>query len=337
MKAIGYKTPGDINVLEDINLEKPIASKKDLLVKLKAISVNPVDTKLRVARTQTETDWQVLGYDASGIVEVCGEEVKNFKVGDEVFYAGDISRVGTNAEYHLVDERIVGRKPKSLSHAQAAALPLTAITAWEMLFDRLKINEQTAEGSDTILLIGGAGGVGSITIQLVKALTKLKVIASASREESQNWVKELGADFVVNHLKPLAPQVKKITQQGISQPGFVFSTTQTDKHFEDILELIAPQGRFGLIDDPAELNAIPLKLKAISLHWELMFTRSLFNTPDIEEQSKLLNQVSKLVDEGKIKTTLTEVLGEINAENLKKAHTKIESGSTTGKIVLEGF
>ena len=332
MRAIGYKTPGDINVLEDIEIEKPRASKKDLLVRIKAISINPVDTKLRTARTQTETDWQVLGYDASGIVEECGEEVNNFKIGDEVFYAGDISRSGTNAEYHLVDERIVGIKPKSLSHAKAAALPLTSITAWEMLFNRLNVNNPTADGSDAILIIGGAGGVGSITIQLLKTLTNLKVIATASREESQSWVKELGADFVVNHSKVLAPQIEEL-----GKPGFVFSTTQTDRHFEDIVELIAPQGRFGLIDDPTELNVMPLKLKAISLHWELMFTRSLFNTSDIEEQGKLLNQVSKLVDEGKIKSTLTEIAGKIKAENLKKAHEKIESGRAIGKIALEGF
>jgi zinc-binding alcohol dehydrogenase family protein len=337
MKAVGYKTTGPIDredALQDITLEKPVAEGRDLLVKINAVSVNPVDTKMRVRQEPEPGDWGVLGYDAAGVVEAVGPEVENFKPGDAVFYAGAINRPGTNSEYHLVDERIVGRKPASLSDAEAAALPLTAITAWEMLFDRLDVKRPTAQGGNTILIIGGAGGVGSITIQLLRALTDLTVIATASRSETQGWVRECGAHHVIDHRQPLAPQVKAL---GLSAPGFVFSTTQTDAHFADIVELIAPQGRFGLIDDPAELDARPLKRKAISLHLELMFTRPLFGTPDMAEQGELLNEVAALVDAGKIRSTVTEVAGKIDAANLRAVHARIESGSARGKIVLEGF
>jgi NADPH:quinone reductase len=305
-----------------------------LLVKIHAVSVNPVDTKVRVRQAPEPGGAVVLGWDASGIVEAVGSEVKNFKPGDPVFYAGAINRPGTNSEYHLVDERIVGKKPSSLSHAEAAALPLTSITAWEMLFDRLDVKRPTAQGDNTILVIGGAGGVGSIAIQLLRALTDMTIIATASRNETREWVQECGAQHVVDHRQPLAPQVEALD---LGAPGFVFSTTQTDRHYEDIVELIAPQGRFGLIDDPAELNAMPLKRKAISLHWELMFTRSLFTTPDIQEQGNLLNNVAALVDAGKIRSTVTQVAGKIDAATLKSVHAEIESGSARGKIVLEGF
>lgn len=337
MKAVAYKTPGSIDradALQDITLDKPRAQGRDLLVKINAVSVNPVDAKLRMGKAPEGSEWSVLGFDAAGIVEAVGAEVKNFKVGDAVFYAGSIARPGTNSEYHLVDERIVGSKPASLSHADAAALPLTAITAWEMLFDRLNVKRPTPQGGNIILIIGGAGGVGSITIQLLRALTDLTVIATASRPETQVWVKELGAHHVIDHRQPLAPQVAAL---GLGAPGFVFSTTQTGQHLADIIELIAPQGRFGLIDDPAELNGMSFKLKAISLHWELMFTRSLFNTPDIAEQGKLLNEVAALVDAGRIRSTATEVAGKINAVTLRKVHAQIESGTARGKIVLEGF
>lgn len=337
MKAVAYKTPGSIDradALQDITLDKPRAQGRDLLVKINAVSVNPVDAKLRMGKAPKGSEWSVLGFDAAGIVEAVGAEVKNFKVGDAVFYAGSIARPGTNSEYHLVDERIVGSKPASLSHADAAALPLTAITAWEMLFDRLNVKRPTPQGGNIILIIGGAGGVGSITIQLLRALTDLTVIATASRPETQVWVKELGAHHVIDHRQPLAPQVAAL---GLGAPGFVFSTTQTGQHLADIIELIAPQGRFGLIDDPAELNGMSFKLKAISLHWELMFTRSLFNTPDIAEQGKLLNEVAALVDAGRIRSTATEVAGKINAVTLRKVHAQIESGTARGKIVLEGF
>lgn len=337
MKAVAYKNTGPIDredALQDITLETPSAEGHDLLVKINAVSVNPVDTKVRQRQEPEAGGWVVLGYDASGVVEAVGPEVQNFKPGDAVFYAGAINRPGTNSEYHLVDERLVGRKPASLSDAEAAALPLTAITAWEMLFDRLDVKRPTAQGGKTILIIGGAGGVGSITIQLLRALTDLTVIATASRPETQDWVRECGAHHVIDHREPLAPQVEAL---GLGAPGFVFSTTQTDSHFDDIVELIAPQGRFGLIDDPQVLSALPLKRKAVSLHWELMFTRSLFGTPDMEEQGKLLNEVAALVDKGKIRSTVTEVAGKIDAATLRAVHAQIESGSARGKIVLEGF
>lgn len=337
MKAVAYRTPGPIDredALQDITLETPKAEGRDLLVKIKAVSVNPVDTKLRMGRPPEGSEWRVLGFDAAGLVEAVGPEVLNFKPGDAVFYAGSIARPGTNSEYHLVDERIVGHKPASLSDAEAAALPLTAITAWEMLFDRLDVKHPTPQGGEAILVIGGAGGVGSITIQLLRALTDLTVIATASRPETQNWVRECGAHHVIDHRQPLAPQVNAL---GLGAPGFVFSTTQTGGHLADIVELIAPQGRFGLIDDPAELNAMPLKLKAVSLHWEMMFTRSLFSTPDMAEQGKLLNEVAALVDARRIRSTATEVAGKIDAATLRAVHAQIESGSARGKIVLEGF
>lgn len=337
MKAVAYRTPGPIDrvdSLEDITLETPTAEGRDLLVRISAVSVNPVDAKLRMGAPPEGNEWRVLGFDAAGVVETVGPEVQDFKPGDAVFYAGSIARPGTNSEYHIVDERIVGRKPTSLSDAEAAALPLTAITAWEMLFDRLEVRRPTPEGGNTILIVGGAGGVGSITIQLLRALTELTVIATASRPETEDWVRECGAQYVINHRQPLAPQVQEL---GLGAPGFVFSTTQTDQHFADIVELIAPQGRFGLIDDPKELDVMPLKRKAVSLHWELMFTRSLFGTADMAEQGKLLNEVAALVDAGRIRSTATEVAGKISAATLRAVHARIESGSSRGKIVLEGF
>ena len=337
MKAVAYKTAGPIDredALQDITLEIPKAAGRDLLVKINAVSVNPVDTKVRMGKPPEGSEWRVLGFDAAGVVEAVGPEVQNFKPGDAVFYAGSIARPGTNSEFHLVDERIVGRKPARLSHAAAAAHPLTAITAWEMLFDRLDVKRPTPQGGNTILVIGGAGGVGSITIQLLRALTDLTVIATASRPETQDWVRECGAHHVIDHRQPLAPQVEAL---GLGAPGFVFSTTQTSQHLTDIVELIAPQGRFGLIDDPGELNAMPFKLKAVSLHWELMFTRSLFETPDMAEQGRLLNEVATLVDAGRIRSTATEVAGKIDAATLRAVHARIESGTARGKIVLEGF
>ncbi|MGB5605272.1 MAG: zinc-binding alcohol dehydrogenase family protein [Gammaproteobacteria bacterium] len=336
MKAVAYKTPGSIDrgdALQDITLEIPKAEGRDLLVKITAVSVNPVDTKLRLG-VAPEGDWRVLGFDGAGVVEAAGSDVQNFKPGDAVFYAGSIARPGTNSEYHLVDERIVGRKPASLSDAEAAALPLTAITAWEMLFDRLDVKRPTPQGGNTILVIGGAGGVGSITIQLLRALTDLTVIATASRPETQDWVRECGTHYVIDHRQPLAPQVEAL---GLGAPGFVFSTTQTDQHLADIVELIAPQGRFGLIDDPKVLDAMPFKLKAVSLHWEMMFTRSLFGTPDMAEQGRLLNEVAALVDAGRIRSTATEVAGRIDAATLRVVHAQLESGTARGKIVLAGF
>lgn len=337
MKAVGYKKLGPIDRAEslvDIELPKPQAQGHDLLVEVAAVSVNPVDTKVRRRADAEEGQWKVLGWDAVGRVAAVGEKVSHFRVGDEVFYAGSIARAGANSEFHLVDERIVGRKPKSLSDTEAAALPLTSITAWEMLFDRLDVRKPVPGGKGIILIIGGAGGVGSITIQLVRALTNLTVIATASRPETQAWVKNLGAHHVVDHSKPLAQEVAAL---GIGAPEFVFSTTETSRHLAQVIELMAPQGRFGLIDDPVELDVRAFKGKSLSIHWEMMFTRPMFQTADMDAQGKLLNEVSQLVDAGKIRTTLTETLKPINAANLKKVHAIIESGTARGKIVLEGF
>ena len=337
MRAVAYKTPQPISAetsLIDVELPMPEAKGHDLLVEIRAISVNPVDVKVRAHSAPPAEELKVLGWDAAGIVKAIGAEVTLFKPGDEVFYSGVISRPGSNAEFHLVDERIVGTKPKSLDFAAAAALPLTSITAYEALFDRLKVQDAVSGAARSILIIGGAGGVGSIAIQIAGALTDLIVIATASRPETQDWVKELGAHHVVDHSKPIAPQVAAL---GIGAPGFIFSTTNTDSHIGDIVEAIAPQGRFALIDDPKTLDIVPFKRKAISVHWELMFTRPLYGTPDMIEQHKLLNKVSELVDAGKIRTTLSEIVGPINAANLKKAHAMVESGKMKGKAVLAGF
>jgi len=336
MKAVAYQKASPItskNALIDIEIDAPTAQGHDLLIRVQAVSVNPVDTKIRHNVNPEQDQWKILGWDAVGIVEAIGEEVTLFKVGDIVWYAGALNRQGSNSELHLVDERIVGHKPKSIDTIEAAALPLTAITAWEMLFDRLKVPTSSPLNT-TILVIGGAGGVGSITIQLLKQLTNLTIISTASRPETAEWVKQLGADFVLDHRQPLAEQITKL---GLNAPTYVFSTTQTDQHLPDIAQLIAPQGHFGLIDDPEQLDIKPFKSKSVSIHWEFMFTRSMYQTEDMIKQSELLNQISTLVDAGKIKTTVTQVLSPINAENLKQAHLQIESGSTKGKIVLHGF
>ncbi|NKL60649.1 zinc-binding alcohol dehydrogenase family protein [Rhizobium leguminosarum] len=337
MRAVAYKAPQPISAetsLIDVELPMPEAGGHDLLVEIKAVSVNPVDVKVRAHSAPPADELKVLGWDAAGIVKAIGADVTLFKPGDEVFYSGVISRPGSNAEFHLVDERIVGTKPKSLDFAAAAALPLTSITAYEALFDRLKVQDAVSGAARSILIIGGAGGVGSIAIQIARALTDLTVIATASRPETQDWVKELGAHHVVDHSKPIAPQVAAL---GIGAPGFIFSTTNTDSHIGDIVEAIAPQGRFALIDDPKTLDIVPFKRKAVSVHWELMFTRPLYGTPDMIEQHKLLNKISELVDGGKIRTTLSEIVGPLNAANLKTAHAMVESGRMKGKAVLAGF
>ncbi|MBY3126213.1 zinc-binding alcohol dehydrogenase family protein [Rhizobium laguerreae] len=337
MRAVAYKTPQPISAetsLIDVELPMPEPRGHDLLVEIKAVSVNPVDVKVRAHSAPPAGEFKVLGWDAAGIVKAVGADVTLFKPGDEVFYSGVISRPGSNAEFHLVDERIVGTKPRSLDFAAAAALPLTSITAYEALFDRLKVQDAVSGAGRSILVIGGAGGVGSIAIQIARVLTDLTVIATASRPETQDWVKELGAHHVVDHSRPIAPQVAAL---GIGAPGFIFSTTNTDSHIGDIVEAIAPQGRFVLIDDPKTLDIMPFKRKAVSVHWELMFTRPLYGTPDMIEQHKLLNRISELVDAGKIRTTLSEIVGPINAANLKTVHAMVESGRMKGKAVLAGF
>ncbi len=337
MKAVGYRVPGPIDrddALIDLDLPRPQPTGRDLLVEIKAISVNPVDHKVRTRAAPDGGDCKVLGWDAAGVVAAVGSDASLFKPGDAVFYAGSIARPGTNAEFHLVDERIVGAKPESLDWAEAAALPLTALTAWEVLFDRLEVRRPVQGGAAAILIVGGAGGVGSMAVQLARRLTDLTVIASASRAETRDWVRSLGAHHVVDHSKPLAGEVAAL---GIGQPAFVFSTTRTDRHYRDIAELIGPQGRFALIDDPGEFEAMLFKRKSVSIHHELMFTRSLFATPDMAEQGRILNEVARLVDAGSIRTTVTKRLSPINAANLKTAHGLVESGTMRGKVVLEGF
>ena len=334
MQAIGFQQPGSIDVLVNIEQPAPTPEGRDLLIEIKAVSVNPVDVKVRQSAKIEPNHLKVLGWDAAGIVTAIGPDVTLFQPGDEVFYAGAIDRPGTNAEYHLVDERIVGMKPKTIDWAEAAALPLTAITAWEMLFDRLDVKKSVPGAASAILIIGGAGGVGSIAIQMARKLTDLTVIATASRPETIAWVKEMGAHHVIDHTLPLAQQVAALE---LGAPAFVFSTTQTDQHLEAIAELIAPQGRFGLIDDPMTLDINRFKRKSVSVHWEFMFTRSFFNTDDIAEQGKLLNEVSRLVDGNVLRTTLTERYSPIDAATLKQVHALIESGKARGKIVLEGF
>ncbi|MEO1090156.1 MAG: zinc-binding alcohol dehydrogenase family protein [Pseudomonadota bacterium] len=337
MKAVGYTTAGPIDrddALIALELEKPAATGRDLLVQVQAISVNPVDFKVRTRRSSESGVPIVLGWDAVGDVVGVGDEVTAFRPGDRVWYAGAIDRPGTNAEFHLVDERIVGAKPSNASNVEAAALPLTALTAWEMLFDRLRVVDPVPGAAAAVLIIGGAGGVGSIAIQLLRALTDLTVLATASRPETRAWVTELGAHHVLDHAEPLAAQIDSL---GIGAPGFVFSTNHTGSYVGQIAELIAPQGRFGLIDDPDALDVMPFKSKCVSTHWELMFTRSLFQTPDMDRQGHILNEVARLLDAGRIRSTATETLGKIDAGNLKRAHAALERGTARGKLVLEGF
>ena len=335
MKAVAFHRPlpiDDPESLVDITADKPSPSGRDLLVKVKAVSVNPVDTKVRRRPVADAKQPKILGWDAAGVVEAVGIECQLFKPGDKVWYAGSIARPGSNAEYQLVDERITGRMPKTLSFAEAAALPLTAITAWEMLFDRFAIRIGKPAEAGAILLLGGAGGVGSIAIQLARRLTGLTVIATASRPETRDWCQKLGAHHVVDHAQPLVPQLKAL---GHPTVDYLFSITATEQHLAEIVELVAPQGKFGLIDDPKALDALPFKRKSASIHWEAMFVRSGFATPDMIAQHKLLDEVAGLVEEGLIRTTLSEKLGPINAANLKRAHALIESGRARGKVVLE--
>ncbi|MCY1350328.1 Zinc-type alcohol dehydrogenase-like protein [compost metagenome] len=337
MKAIAYYQSLPIDhpdALQDVELPAPTPGPRDLLVEVKAISVNPVDTKIRRNVAPEAGQAKVLGWDVAGVVRAVGSEVSLFQVGDAVFYAGALDRPGANSELHVVDERLVGAKPRSLDFAQAAALPLTAITAWELLFERLGIAEGQASAGQSLLIVGAAGGVGSILVQLARQLTGLTVIGSASRADTQAWVRELGAHHVVDHRQPLAEELQRI---GVGQVSHVASLTHTDQHLDQLVEALAPQGRLGLIDDPAELDVKKLKRKSLSLHWEFMYTRSLFQTADMIEQHKLLQRVSELVDRGVLKTTLGEHFGRIDAANLRRAHALLESGKAKGKIVLEGF
>ncbi|TXF99781.1 zinc-binding alcohol dehydrogenase family protein [Massilia arenae] len=335
MKAIVYTQHGlpidDPQALIDTELPMPLAGPHDLLVEVRAVSVNPVDTKIRQGSAVKEP--RVLGWDASGIVRAVGAKVTLFAPGDEVFYAGSIVRPGSNSQFQTVDERIVGKKPANLGFAEAAALPLTSITAWELLFDRLRVPEGGGEGK-SLLIIGASGGVGSILTQLARRLTRLIVIGSASRDATREWVTKLGAHHTVDHTRPMQPQLEAL---GFANVDIVISLTHTDRHYQDIIDALAPQGQLALIDDPATLDAVPLKRKSISLHWELMFTRSMFETADMVRQHELLNRVAAMIEDGTLITTLGEHFGTINAANLRRAHALIESNRAIGKIVLENF
>ncbi|MFL6663533.1 MAG: zinc-binding alcohol dehydrogenase family protein [Rhizobacter sp.] len=336
MKAIGYRQPLPIDnasSLEDLELPVPVPGERDLLVRVKAISVNPVDVKVRASAVPASGQSRVLGWDAVGIVDAVGAAVTKFKVGDRVYYAGSINRPGANSEWHAVDERIVALAPTSLDDAQAAALPLTTITAYELLFDRLRV-PKGGGAAQTLLIVGGAGGVGSMLIQLARQLTKLRVIATASRPETRQWCLDLGAHAVIDHSRPLAGELKR---GGFEPVDLVAGLTQTRQHYPHIIESLRPQGALGVIDDMAGLDPTLLKSKSLSLHSELMFTRPVHQTPDMDEQGKLLAVVADLVDTGRVRTTLNAHFGAINAANLRKAHALVESGKAQGKVVLEGF
>lgn len=334
MKAIGYIQAGPVDgsgALQVIEADTPLVGPRDLLVQVKGISLNPVDVKVRASRAP-DGGPGILGFDAAGVVVEVGSEVTGYKVGDEVFYAGDVTRPGSNAELQAVDERIVGNKPASLDFVEAAGLPLTSITAWEMLFDSFRLTEGSGKGQ-SLLVIGGAGGVGSIMIQLAKQLTGLTVIATASRPETQDWVRKMGADHVIDHRGDLVTQLRDL---GLA-PEYVASLTATEQHWPAIVELIAPRGHVALIDDPQALDIGPAKPKALSISWEFMFARSMFNTADIETQRDLLNRVSAMLDDGTLISTVTERAEVLNVDTLTQAHLRQESGRVIGKQVLPGL
>ncbi|WP_434628840.1 zinc-binding alcohol dehydrogenase family protein [Chromobacterium sp. CV08] len=337
MKAVAYYQNLPIDhpeALRDVTLPEPTLGPRDLLVEVRAVSVNPVDVKVRANMAPEAGQARVLGWDAAGVVRAVGSEAGLFRPGDRVWYAGALQRPGANSELHAVDERLVGKMPDSLDFEAAAALPLTAITAWELLFDRLQVLANGRPSGKKLLIVGAAGGVGSIMIQLARRLTGLTVIATASRPETRAWVSDLGAHHVVDHSQPLSRELKRI---GIGHVDYVASLNQTDTHFSEIVEALAPQGKLALIDDPASLDIRLLKPKSLSLHWEFMYTRSMFATDDQIEQHKLLSELARLVDAGIVRSTVAERFGAINAANLKRAHALLESNTARGKIVLSGF
>jgi zinc-binding alcohol dehydrogenase family protein len=337
MKVISFHQSLPISDPEsflDLDAEKPLPGARDLLVEIRAVGINPVDAKIRAGGGPGSPSGhlKILGWDAAGVVRAIGSEVTLFASGDEIFYAGSLDRPGCYAEFQCVDERIVGRKPKNVGFAESAAMPLTTITAWEMLFDRLNI-ERAQEGS--LLILGGAGGVGSIATQLARELSRLRVVATASRPDTRDWCLKMGAHYVIDHRQPLSGQVKGIVSGGVD---YVLALTKVEDHFEEIVESMAPQSAMALIENPARpLDITKLKPKSIGLHWEFMFTRSRFQTVDMGEQGRLLTEVGELMDSGRIRTTLQANFGQITAENMRRAHAAVESGRTIGKIVLARF
>lgn len=341
MKAVGlyeYLPATDPECFVNIEVATPDPSGRDLLVGVKAVSVNPVDTKVRAPKDKVESEPRILGWDAAGIVKAVGDEVSLFKVGDEVFYSGVITRPGCNSEYHLVDERIVGPKPKTLSYEEAAALPLTAITGWEALFNRLGVEpEDAANQARTVLIIGGAGGVGSIATQIAKQVAGFRVIATASRDETAEWCRRMGADEIINHHNTFCGEFEKI---GVDEVDYILCFNSTEKHIQNMADVIKPQGKICTIvetKDNQPINMNVFQSKSVAFCWELMFTRPMFNTPDMQAQHDLLSKVARLVDEGILRTTMTEHHGSLTAANLRKVHARVETGDMIGKAVLSGI
>ncbi|UXI70063.1 zinc-binding alcohol dehydrogenase family protein [Tahibacter amnicola] len=338
MRAVGlnrYLPITEPDSLVDLELPVPQPTGTDLLVRVQAISVNPVDVKVRAPKALVEPAPRVLGWDAAGVVEAVGDSVTLFRPGDAVYYAGDITRPGCNAQFHLVDQHIVAAMPRSLDFAHAAALPLTAITAWELLFDRFGIDPDGFHSGRSLLILGGAGGLGSMVIQLAR-LAGLRVIATASRPESADWCRSLGAEAVLDHGMPLRPQLESL---GLAHVDYIANLVDVVAYWEVMADLIAPQGCIGLVSEPSGPVRLggPLKEKSVSLHWEFMFTRPMFSTADRLEQHRLLTRIAALVDAGTVRGTARQVLTPINARQLREAHARIESGRTVGKIVLEGW
>jgi NADPH2:quinone reductase len=332
MRAVGlykYLPIEDPESLVDLEIPKPEPRGRDLLVRVRAVSVNPVDTKVRAPKDKVESEPKILGWDAAGVVEAAGEGASLFSPGDEVYYAGSIARQGCDGEYHLVDERIVGRKPRNLTFEEAAAMPLTTLTAWEALFDRMG-----AEPGRTLLVIAGAGGVGSIAIQIAKRVAGLRVIATASRPETEAWCRELGADEVIDHRVPLKEEMRRI---GAGEADYILCAASTEEHLQNMVDTVRPQGKVCLIvgvkgGKPVPIN--PFQAKSVALCWEYMFTRAVYETPDMEAQHEILDRTAGLFEDGTLRHTLREVVGPLNAENLREAHARLESGRTIGKLVL---
>lgn len=334
MKAVGIRRAGGSDVLEDMDLPQPEPGPRDLLVAVRAVSVNPLDTKLRARSRLKDGAVKVLGFDAAGIVEAVGSHVEHFRPGDAIFWLNPVTHQGTNAQFHVVDERVAGNMPASLSFSEAAALPLTGVTAWELLFEKLRVPRGGTGSSGTLLVINGAGGVGSILIQLAAKLTDLTVIATVSRPETAQWVRAMGAHHVIDHRAPLDEGIKAV---GLQQVEFVAGLAATDQHLPSIARLIAPQGHLALIDDPKLLDIVSLRAKAVSVSWEGVFVRSLFGTSDRIAQHRILNELASLLDAGMVQTTLQRDFGPLNATNLAAAHDYVEGGAAIGKAVLSGW